>query len=302
MTATDDSTDVTILRDARETAARQRERLALGAGRSRAAAALQRIPLVARAATSEAAARSGLRYQPVAWTAISLVAIAWWFPGRHDAGQPTAAAAVPAPFATTTTIAAPSATSEVPAITSPPVALQRPASPPISTTRPAPSGGTTSPATPPTTSPAPTSTAPLTVRGFGWASRLSGTGVSAAEVPEGSMPVANRLGQLDKASFVRLSGGETTLRLSEVEEGAREAIGAGTVMACPITTADWQEAPDQSFDDAPAWDATTCVAGVEDDGVWTFDLSGLDVDGDAGFALVPDPSGPADFQVTFAAR
>jgi hypothetical protein len=138
------------------------------------------------------------------------------------------------------------------------------------------------------------------VRGFGWAAALSGSGLSTADVPEGSMPVANRLGQVDKVSFVRLSGTAATLTLTEDADGAREALGAGAVAACAITDPSWQEGPDQSMDAAPTWDADSCVAGIETDGSWTFDLSRFaDVAGDAGFALVPDASAPADFQVTF---
>jgi hypothetical protein len=296
LTATD--TD-TVLRDPQEAAVRQRERLAASAGRSRPAALLRRLPLVARAATTEEAARAGLRYQPVAWTVIAVVAIAWWVPGRDD-GERASGALAAAPFVTTTTAPAapaPDAPAGPPSV--PSVSLSPPATTPVTSGSRAPAASA-----PPSSSPSPAAAAPATplaVRGFGWASRLSGTGVSAAEVPEETIPVANRLGQLDKASFVRLAGTATTLELTEVDEGAREAIGAGLVVACPITDAAWSEDPDQSLDAAPSWDATACVTGVEDDGVWTFDLSGFDADGDAGFALVPDASAPADFQIAFAA-
>ena len=116
------------------------------------------------------------------------------------------------------------------------------------------------------------------------------------------MPVASRLGQLDKASFIRLSGSATTLTLEEDPGGAREAVGPGVVVACPITDASWVEEPDQSLDDAPPWDAARCVAGVEDNDTWTFDLTAFeDRVGQAGFALVPDASAPPDFQITFLA-
>ena len=296
MTATD--TD-TILRDPQDAAARQRERLAASAGRSRLTALLRRLPLVARAATTEEAARAGLRYQPVAWTVIAVITIAWWFPGRDD-GERASGALAAAPFVTTTTVpAAPVPDSPASPPSVPSVPLSPPATTPVTSVSRAPSAPT-SPS--PSSSPVAAAPAtPLAVRGFGWASRLSGTGVSAAEVPEDAMPVANRLGQLDKASFVRLSGTAAMLELTEVDEGAREAIGAGLVVACPITDAAWNEAPDQSLDAAPPWDATACVTGVEDEGEWTFDLNGFDADGDAGFALVPDASAPADFQITFAA-
>lgn len=283
----------TVLRESSEAAARERARLEAGAGRSRAASALRRAPDTVRRLGSEAAARSGLRYQPVAWTAIIVAAVAFYFPGRpeSEAGAPAAmppraavAAAptttVPEPVVTPTTMPAPSAPlTPAPRTFSPP--------PPRST--------------PPTTS---TTVAaapqPLSVRGFGWASSLSGSGLSTVDVPDGTMPVATRLGRLDKASFVRLAGTSTTLSLVEDPDGAREAIGAGVVVACPITDGGWAEEPDQSMDDAPAWDEARCVAGVEDDDTWVFDLSGFDDRaGQNGFALVPDASGPPDFQVTF---
>lgn len=116
------------------------------------------------------------------------------------------------------------------------------------------------------------------------------------------MPVATRLGQLDKASFIRLAGTDTALTLVEDPEGAREAIGAGVVVLCPITYPGWSEEPDQSLDDAPTWDADACVAGTEKDDTWVFDLSGFgDRAGESGFAIVPDASAPADFQITFRA-
>lgn len=287
----------TILRESSEAAALERARLEAGAGRSRVGALLHRAPDRVRHLGSEQAARSGLRYQPVVWTAIIVAAVAFYFPGRSEPEAGTAAlpprvvtlvtptTVPPAPAraaVTPTTLPAPAATfTPTPRTFSPP--------PPRST--------------PPTTAaPAPAPEQPLSVRGFGWASSLSGSGVSTAEVPEGTMPVASRLGQLDKASFVRLAGSSTTLALVEDSEGAREAIGPGVVVACPITEGDWDEEPDQSMDAAPAWDDARCIAGVEDNDTWVFDLSGFDDRaGEGGFALVPDASAPPDFQITFLA-
>lgn len=283
-----------ILRDTDETAARERLKLEAVAGRSRVTALAHRIPGVARRLGSEDAARSGLRYQPVAWTVIVVAAVAFWFPGRSDS-ESTPMAAPGAAFvpATTTTVAPADATPPTTA-PMPAVALPRPVA------TPSPAVTTTVVAAPaPSSSPPPASPAPLTVRGFGWAAALSGSGLSTADVPEGTMPVANRLGQLDKASFVRLDGDATSLVLVEDSEGAREAVGAGVVAICPITDAGWQEAPDQSFDDAPAWDASACVTGTESEDTWTFDLSRFSArDADTGFALVPDAAAPADFQIT----
>ena len=282
----------TVLRESSETAARERVRLEASAGRSRLGAMVHRTPGAVRHLGSEEAARSGLRYQPVAWTAIVLVAVAFWFPGRPEpeagstAALPPRAVTITAP---TTTVPAPVTPTTMPApsatFTAPPTTAFTPP-PPRST--------------PPTTRPVAAAAQPLTVRGFGWASSLSGSGVSSAEVPDGAMPVAARLGQLDKASFVRLSGTATTLTLVEEPGGAREALGTGAVVACPITDAGWAEEPDQSMDAAPPWDAARCVAGVEDADTWVFDLTGFDDrTGNTGFALIPDASAPPDFQVTF---
>ena len=69
---------------------------------------------------------------------------------------------------------------------------------------------------------------------------------------------------------------------------------------CPIVDADWEEGPEQSFDDAPAWDTESCVGGTESDDRWTFYLSRFDDrSGDAGFVLVPTVDAPPDFQVAF---
>lgn len=281
-----------VLRESSETAARERARLEASAGRSRLAALLHRAPERARHLGSEEAARSGLRYQPVAWTAIVVAAVAFYFPGRPEPEAGTVAALPPRAV----TLVAPTTTVPPAPVTPAPVP------PPSATFTPPPTVFTPPPSrsTSPTTMPVAAAQQPLTVRGFGWASSLSGVGT--AEVPDGTMPVASRLGQLDKASFVRLSGTATTLTLVEEPSGAREAIGPGVVVACPISDAGWAEEPDQSMDDAPAWDAARCVAGVEQDDTWTFDLSGFDDrTGDTGFALVPDASAPPDFQVTFRA-
>jgi hypothetical protein len=270
-----------VLREASETAARERVRLVAGSWHTR-------LLLKLRFLGSEDAARSGLRYQPVAWSAIALVAVAFFFPGRPESPT-TPAAFVPAPFTPAT----------------PPTTLAAPAVAP--STVPLPAAFSAPPATsfvPPATTTTTTSIIPdpvaLVVRGFGWGSSLSG--VPNNGVPDGTMPVAKRLGNLDKASFIRLSGTATVLTLLEDTAGAREAIGDGLVVACAITDAGWEEKPDQALADAPSWDANACVTGIERDDTWTFDFSAFDDRaGQAGFALVPAPGAPADFQLTFAA-
>src|SRR5205814_5129991 len=114
-------------------------------------------------------------------------------------------------------------------------------------------------------------------------------------------PVGNRAGQLDKASFVRLSGSDTTLTLHENPDGARTALGPAAVQVCTVTASWTQGDAAMSFDQAPAYDTSACVAGTPNpDTSWTFDLSGFaNRSGGNGFALVPTAGAPADFQVTF---
>jgi len=156
----------------------------------------------------------------------------------------------------------------------------------------------------PTVSPSADQTAvtPLTVAAKAWASREAGTPLAGTDVPAGTLPVGNRLGQVDKASFVRLSGTATSLTLTADPSGARNLAGAGSVQACPVT-ASWTAGDAMPLDQAPAYDTTKCVAGTHpDDSSWSFDLGAFaDRAGGNGFALVPAPDAPVDFQVAFKA-
>lgn len=144
---------------------------------------------------------------------------------------------------------------------------------------------------------------PLTLAATGWASASGGTPLADAGVPEATLPVGTRLGQPDKVSFVRLTGGATELVLTEEPEGRRDTPtgDAPAVQICQIEEPGWEEAGGQSFDDAPSWDAESCVAGVGgDDGRWVFDLATFADPADPrGFALVPTDEAPVDFQVAF---
>ena len=147
-----------------------------------------------------------------------------------------------------------------------------------------------------------TAVTPLTVAAKAWASREAGTPLAGTDVPAGTLPVGNRLGQVDKASFVRLSGTATGLTLTADPSGARNLAGAGSVQACPVT-ASWTAGDAMPLDQAPAYDTTKCVAGTHpDDSSWSFDLGAFaDRAGGNGFALVPAPDAPVDFQVAFKA-
>lgn len=280
------------------TAARERERLHLTQGRSGVARFLVLAPSAVRRLGSAEAAENGLRYRPVAWTFIAIVALAFYLPGRAERVAPPQPVAAPSPVVTT-----PGSTeTPTPTTAPPPTPDFTPVAPVPSFTPPA---ATPTPDPTPTTSPVTTiapiaEDAPLQIRGWGWATRLPATPLPTDQVAEDTLPVANRLGGVDRVSFLRLTGDRTELALVEHADSAREALGPGQVAICPIVDDDWDEGPEQSFDDAPIWDTETCVGGTETDDRWTFDLSTFDErTGDAGFALVPTVDAPADFQVAF---
>lgn len=136
-----------------------------------------------------------------------------------------------------------------------------------------------------------------------WASTTGGTPLP-TEVPEGSLPVGARVDQVDKASYIRLSGGGSALVLTELADGRRGSdFETSPVQACQITDPGWEAAENMSFDEAPVHDPERCVAATMlADGRWSIPLTGFaDPTDDRGIALVPAPDAPIDFQVTFAA-
>ena len=145
--------------------------------------------------------------------------------------------------------------------------------------------------------------APLTIAAAAWASRTAGTPVADAGVPADSLPVGMRVGQDDKRSFIRLTGDEFSLTLVPVdEEGANRSPEEAVIQACQISEGGWEEGEAISFDDAPPYDPEDCVDGVRaENGTWTFSLITYPQrDDDRGFALVPGPDAPIDFQVAFS--
>ena len=145
------------------------------------------------------------------------------------------------------------------------------------------------------------STRPLTIVEAGWASAGGGTPVGSTGVPEGALPVAKRIGQVDKYSYVRLDGDEKVLTLSVVPNGGRTTTGAVGVSICQITEGDWKEGTNVPSDAAPAYDAATCVAGDPGDGsAWNFNLVTFASPADPrGFALVPTGAS-IDYQINFS--
>ena len=297
--------EVATLRPASATAERERERLAHRAGRSGLAAMVAGLVPGLRRLGSEEAAVNGLRYRPVAWSVIALVAVSFYLPGRIERTAPPQVAAAPRAVTPAPAGAPADPVADVPVGDTPRDQPSTFTPPPVTPFAPAPGSQDSGFSAPPTTAPvttAPGASAPLTVRGGGWASRLPATSLPGDDVPEGTFPVANRLGSVDRVSFLRLSGEDATLVLVEDADAAREALGPGAVAACPIEDEGWAEEPEQSFEDAPTWREDACVAGVEADGRWSFDLGSFpDRTGDAGFALVPTVNAPADFQVGFRA-
>ena len=291
-----------VLRPAAVTAERERIRLEQTADRSATGRLAVRARLGTRRLGTAEAAADGLRYRPVAWTVIAVLAVAWYLPGWSDPPLVPEIAASPSPVAT----AVPEARPDPPQAPAPPdidTGSPLPAFDPAPVSvvsRPSP-GSAPTPFTPPT-DPAGDggAEAPLTIRGSGWATRLPPTPLPGDDVPDGTLPVGNRIGTVDRVSFVRLSGDGATLELDEDGDAAREALGAAAVALCPILDGAWSEGPEQSFDDAPEWDEESCVGGAESGDRWTFDLGSFDDrTGDAGFALVPTTDAPPDFQVAF---
>lgn len=142
---------------------------------------------------------------------------------------------------------------------------------------------------------------PLRTTEVGWASATGGTPVGSTGVPDQSLPVGNRFGQVDKASFVRLAGTARTLYLKEKADGARITSGKVGVRACQVTTKGWKGATNQTFDQAPKWDETICVEGQRNaQGVWSFDTGAFRAPtDDRGLALIPTADASIDFQVAF---
>lgn len=298
----------TVLVSAQHAAEREQRRLAERVGRQGIAGMLGAASIRLRAVGGADAAERGLRYQPVIWTVIAITAVAFWFPGADGADDLLGASTAVASPATVPV--SPPAT--VPPVTTPTtIAPARPAAPALAPPRPvAAPAPRPSPAIQPTSARSPAPLPPvdvsdgeeeeveLAVRGFGWFSGASGA-VSTTPVPEGTMPVANRLGAEDKVSLVRLSGTASTLVLREDPDGADEAVGPAALKLCVVEEASWQEEPGQGLADAPPW-SDTCTEGRESEGTWQFDLAGMgDPEAATGFALVPGGDAPLEFQVTF---
>ena len=142
---------------------------------------------------------------------------------------------------------------------------------------------------------------PLTIVAAGWASAGGGTPLGSTGVPASALPVAKRIGQVDKYSFVRLEGEQKVLSVKVNPEGGRTTTGDVGVSICQITEGGWAEGENVPSDAAPAYDAATCVAGDPGDGTaWLFNLVTFSSPADPrGFALVPTGES-IDYQINFS--
>jgi hypothetical protein len=158
-------------------------------------------------------------------------------PGLADATQADAVAAPPAPSATAADFGNPSAAQASLNLPSSNFSASNfSASTPPGSEAPPPGGFTMAGDAPVTAQSSERS--PFKIVAHGWATREAGTPLASEGVPDGTLPVGNRAGQLDKASYIKLSGNDIFLTLTEDSSGARNLAGAGGVQACEIT-ASW---------------------------------------------------------------
>ena len=280
-----------VLIDVHERVAQERARLQRRAGRSGPVGALLGLVVGLPRRVSSGLTDRVTSYQPVVWTLFAVLVVAFYFPGRTGPSvidRPTR-------FQADGPVAPAGPSVKGPALG--PVALGPGTEPPAF--------GYPDPS--PLPDPSPELPVPddgfatsLVVRRGGWASSTGGPLSLPTPVPDGSYPVANRLGAVDKASFVSLAGAGPMLVLGEDPAGANEVLGPGTVQAC-ATDGPGPEGPGHRLADAPAW-SDRCVTGVETDGRWTFDLTALGGStGTPDVAILPGPDAPVEFQLALRA-
>lgn len=141
---------------------------------------------------------------------------------------------------------------------------------------------------------------------------------SPPNVPAGHLPVAASAGEPDKITAVELkldaSPGDSVSAAKVVlaestAPGANVNAEAAKIIACPVTDGFWADGTAARWDAKPAFDCDVAQAAGErdDDGRWTFDLTGVaatwlaeGATGSPSFALVEAVDAPESFQVTFA--
>lgn len=240
-------------------------------------------------------------------SALLLGLLAWQMPvlaerGGIDDGEEVAFSPLDTP---STTVAPPGAETdpEVPASEGtpppttrfiPPFSPSAPSSVSPPTTRSAaPSAGPTTTVSPPTTVEQ-RITGPLRVTKSTWGNNTLARGTPAEEVPEGVLPVELASYIEAKKSYIEVRGTAPTITLALSDQASPPDASDPIVIACEIATPFWNDkTPGASFEDSPPYDAESCVDGVRnEDGSWTFDLSGFgDLHRHPGFALAPVTDG-----------
>ena len=216
---TPESTDVLV--DVETRAARERARLVRRSGRGGSSGALLGVAVgFPRRAAAQVTDRVSA-YQPVVWTLFVVLLVAFYFPGRTSApffDRPEARAAAP--------IAREDPTLAAPVLDDVDLGLG-PEPPVFFPGEPIPAGELDPPGD--ARSDDPVSVTVASVRRAGWASTTGGELSLPTPIPPGAYPVANRLGAVDKATFVSLGDTGTHLVLEEDPTGANELLGPGAV-------------------------------------------------------------------------
>jgi hypothetical protein len=145
---------------------------------------------------------------------------------------------------------------------------------------------------------------PLAVASGGYVAANAGTPLATAGVPAGSLAVAQRAGQPDKITYVRLQGAGPSLVLKVDGSGVNTFDSLASIVLCPVSSEDWNVGHgDMDVSKAPAYDCSHAVNGNRSAAgdSWSFDVTTLaDPDGAHGFAILPTPgSATPAFQVVF---
>ena len=202
-----------------------------------------------------------------------------------------ATTATPPPFALAATPTSPAIQLTPPPVVVPPADLvPLPLPTPVSLGEVSPPTPTESSFTPPepTDSPTPQPSEPLRITGGGYAAADAGTPLATAGIPAGSVGVGSRAGQVDKVTYLRLSGTARVLRLKVDASGASVLDQNAVLAACPVTQSSWKVGQgDVAPAAAPPYSCGLTAPGVRsNDGTsWTFDVSSIDLSN--GLAIVP---------------
>lgn len=164
---------------------------------------------------------------------------------------------------------------------------------------PAPTPAEFTPAEFPTAEPS-VAAGPLQVDDGGFASATAGTPLATLGVPEGSVAVALQAGQLDKVTYLQLSG-MGTLSLAVDPNGGNRLEALAAIQLCPAAPGAIVGRGDVTPQEAPQYDCAKTVKGVRDPAGtgYTFDLKGLTAQQASSVAILPVSGTLSDFQIVF---